>query len=308
MIIKRNLSPVQVLRYTAGPLTWAVGWSLAVPVLFAVTGADWLALPFAPIGALGAALAIFIAFRNNTAFGRWNEARSAWQGILVAGRISSRQILAAADNAVAAGTDAAVAAAMARELVLRLAAFGYLLGQQVRPRGMVHLDGLLAADEIAAAAASSNPANAVLARQSVRIKDAIRAGVLGQFDPISLEPQFAALSAAQGVIERIRTTPTPRQYDYFTRRFVLLFAALVPFGVLSLVPGAIWWTVPLSLALSGVFIVMAVVGSANDEPFTGKVTDVPVAALCRELERDVRSMLGEKDLPPAAEPINGYLW
>ena len=90
MITKRNLSPVQVLRYTAGPGAWALAWAIVVPVLFAITGASWLPVPFAPIGALGAALAIFIAFRNNTAFGRWNEARSAWQGVLVASRVQTK--------------------------------------------------------------------------------------------------------------------------------------------------------------------------------------------------------------------------
>ena len=308
MITKRNLSTIQVLRYIAGPAAWALAWAVAVPVLSVTIGATWLQVPFAPIGALGAALAIFIAFRNNTAFARWNEARGGWQAILVAGRALSRQVLASADNAVEGGLDPAVAGALARELVLRQVAFGYLLADAVRPRDPLVLDGLLPATEITVALGSANPAQAVLVKQSIRIKDAIRAGVLGQFDPISLEPQLAALSSAQGVVERIKTTPTPRQYDYFTRRFVLLFAAAVPFGTLSLVPGAIWWTVPLSLLLSGVFIVMAVVGSANDEPFAGKVTDVPVAAICVQIDRELRDMLGDRDLPAAPVPINGYLW
>jgi putative membrane protein len=132
--------------------------------------------------------------------------------------------------------------------------------------------------------------------------------VLGQFDPISLEPQLVALGTAQGVIERIKHTPTPRQYDYFTRRTLQVFAVLAPFGILSLVPGAIWWTVPLAIVLSGVFVVLAVTGAANDEPFGNRVTDVPLAALCAELERDVREILGERDLPPVPRPVDGYLW
>ena len=308
MIINRNLRPVQVLRYTAGPVAWAAAWAVAVPAAFAITGASWLLVPFAPVGALGAALAIFIAFRNNTAFGRWNEARSAWQGVLVASRAFSRQILAAANNAIETGTDQAVANALARELVLRQAAFGYLLAERVRPRFGPALDDMLEPADLAAISAAIDPPTALLARQSIRIKAAIRIGVLGPFDPISLEPQLAALSTAQGTIERIKNTPTPRQYDYFTRRFVQLFAALVPFGLLSLVPGAIWWTVPLSMALSGVFIMMAVTGSANDEPFAGTVTDVPIAAVCNELERDLRDLLGDLTLPAAEVAVNGYLW
>jgi putative membrane protein len=308
VITKRNLSPVQVLRYTAGPAAWALAWAIVVPVLFAITGASWLPVPFAPIGALGAALAIFIAFRNNTAFGRWNEARSAWQGVLVASRVFSRQILAAADNAIATGMDPELTSRLARELVLRQVAFGYLLAERVRPRSPLALADLLADTELTAVSASIDPPTALLARQSIRIKDAIRAGVLGQFDPISLEPQLAALSTAQGAIERIKNTPTPRQYEYLTRRFVQVFAVLVPFGVLSLVPGAIWWTIPLSLVLSGVFIMMAVTGTANDEPFSGRVTDVPIAAVCNELERDLRDLLGDESLPAAEQAVNGYLW
>jgi ion channel-forming bestrophin family protein len=309
MIIKRNLSPRRVLRYIAGPITWTTAWAVAVPSCYAITGASWLLVPFAPIGALGAALAIFIAFRNNTAFGRWNEARSAWQSVLVGGRVLARQVLASIDNAIAGGAEPTQATAIGRELVLRLVAFGYLLGDRIRPEPAgPQLEGLLPDVEIRSLGTAINPPNLLLRQQSIRIKDCIRLGVLGQFDPISLEPQLAALSTAQGVIERIKNTPTPRQYDYFTRRFVLLFAALAPFGILSLVTGSIWWTLPLSLSLGGVFVVMAVTGSANDEPFANQVTDVPIAAVCRELERDLRELLGDSEIPAAATPVNGYLW
>jgi ion channel-forming bestrophin family protein len=309
MIIKRNLRPSRVLRYIAGPIAWTTAWAVAVPSCFAITGASWLLVPFAPVGALGAALAIFIAFRNNTAFGRWNEARSAWQSVLVGSRVLARQILASIDNAIAGGAESTQATAIGRELVLRLVAFGYLLGDRIRPEPAgPNLEGLLAEGEIRSLGAAINPPNLLLRQQSIRIKDCIRLGVLGQFDPISLEPQLAALSAAQGVVERIKNTPTPRQYDYFTRRFVLLFAALAPFGILSLVAGSIWWTVPLSLSLGGVFVVMAVTGSANDEPFANQVTDVPIAAVCRELERDLRELLGDTEILAAATPVNGYLW
>ena len=75
-----------------------------------------------------------------------------------------------------------------------------------------------------------------------------------------------------------------------------------------MVPTAAWWTPPLSIVLAGVFIVMAVTGSANDEPFAGRVTDVPVATICAELELDLPDMLGDRDLSKVVEPVAGYLW
>jgi putative membrane protein len=165
----------------------------------------------------------------------------------------------------------------------------------------------VSADEWATVAAAANPAHQLLVRQSVAIKSAIRDGALGQFDPISLEPQMAALASAQGVLERLASTPTPRQYDYFTRIFVLAYAALVPFGLLSVLPDALWLVMPLALVLAGVFVIMAVVGATNDEPMSGTVTDVPIHAVCREIERDAADALN-LERPPALQPVDGYLW
>lgn len=309
MIVKRTLSRRRVLAYTRGPMAWTVAWALAATVLAAALGAERVAIPFAPIGALGAALAIFVAFRNNTAFGRWNEARAAWQAVLIACRAIGRQVVAATDNAVHASAVSREAAdRVTRDLVARLVGFAHALAHQVRP----HPDSPpvvphVSAAEWATAAAAANPAHQLLVHQSVAVKAAIRDGALGQFAPISLEPQMAALGIAQGTLERLAGTPTPRQYDYFTRIFVLAYAALVPFGLLSLLPDSPWLVLPLALILAGVFVVMAVVGAANDEPMAGAVTDVPVHAVCREIERDAADAL-RLDRPPVLQPVDGYLW
>jgi ion channel-forming bestrophin family protein len=310
MIVKRNLSPLKVLHYVAAPLAWAALWSVAAPVLYELTDDSRVVLPFAPIGALGGALAIFLAFRNNTAFGRWNEGRVAWQNVMVACRVLTRQVVASTQSSAAAGTATdEVAHGFARETATRLIAFGLVLMGHVRGNtDWERVAALIGAQETQRLRDASNAPNMLLTQQSVRIKDAIRDGVLGQFDPISMEPQMAALNGATGVIERIKHTPTPSQYDYFTRRFVELFAMLAPFGLLSVVPNAIWWTVPLALVLSGVYIIMAVTGQANDEPFAGRFTDVPMVSICREIERDLLEQLGDSNLPPRMEPVDGYLW
>jgi ion channel-forming bestrophin family protein len=313
VIVRHNLRPWQIVRYTAGPMGWALAWSVGVTVLYAATDDERLVLPFAPVAAFGSALAIFVAFRNNTAFARWNEARGAWQQVLVASRILARQVLAAADDGAAAGrVDAATASGFAREVVRRFVAHAHLLAARVRNDG--HGDHRARAirfvtdDDRRAIDGAVNPPSVLLTRQAVALKAGIRAGVLGQFDPIAIEPQLAVLQNAQGTVERIHATPTPRQYEYFTRRFVQLFAALVPFATIGLVPDRLGWAVPISLILSGVFVMMAVTGSANDEPFAGAVTDVPVTAVCTELERDLLELLGDADLPPVAVPVDGFLW
>ena len=43
-------------------------------------------------------------------------------------------------------------------------------------------------------------------------------------------------------------------------------------------------------------------------PFENKITDVPLTAMCNTIERDLKEMLGENDLPPKINPENGYLF
>ncbi|MEM9517187.1 MAG: bestrophin family ion channel [Actinomycetota bacterium] len=293
MIVKRNLSVRRVAAYISRPMAWVAAWSVAVPAMSLVVDDDRLVAPFAPAGAIGAALAIFIAFRNNSAFGRWMEGRAAWQSILVASRAITRQVIASTDNALAMGEiDRSTAERYRRETTSLLSTFARSVAAPFRP----------------SLGATSAPPTMVTVELGVLIKRGIRDGALGQFDPIALEPQLAALNNAQGTIERIASTPTLRQYDFFTRRFVELFAVLAPFAIIGLVPDRVWWTVPLSIAVSGVFVIMAVTGAANDEPFSGMVTDVPIEAVCAEVDHDLAVLLGAPNPPPLAQPVDGYLW
>jgi len=307
MIVKPDLDPRQVVRYTAAPMAWAAAWAVAAPAAYVITDDERLLVPFPPIATIGAALALVVAFRNNAAIVRWNEARSAWQNVLVASRTLLRQVVASTDNAVASGAISADdAAAFRRDVAGHLIAYARALADQTRPE---HEAGgrTLDVEALSPHLARGLRADQVLVGLAVRVKDGIRLGALGQFDPISLEPQLVTLNTAQGVIERIATTPTPRQYDYFCRRTIQLFALLAPFGLLALTPDAPWLAAPVALAVSGTFIVLAVTGAANDEPFAGKVTDVPIDAVCTQIEIDLATTLG---LSPPTPPVaaDGYLW
>jgi ion channel-forming bestrophin family protein len=159
------------------------------------------------------------------------------------------------------------------------------------------------------AADAVNPANLQLQSIAVRVKDGVREGLVGQFDPITLEPPLGALNAAATACERINHTPTPRQYDYFTRLAVAAFSTLLPLGLLgALPPTDAWWAVPLTVVIAGVFIVLERVGAILDAPFANTVNDVPITAICRDIERDLLEQLDEPNLPDPVPVVAGYLW
>jgi ion channel-forming bestrophin family protein len=309
MIVKHNLSPSRILGYVWKHLFYATMMAVGAVAVFEATEWASLAIPFAPIGVFGSAMAIFVAFRNNAGFTRWWDARTSWQSLHNASRNFARHLVAfTADAVQSARVTQTQADAYAAELVHRQIAFAHLVRHQLRGTSpWADLASLVTPDEIGKLQATANPANMLLVTQGIRLKDGIREQLLGQFDPISIEPNFGQFTVQHGLLERIKHTPTPRQYEYFTRIFVLAFATVLPFGLLSLFANT-WIVVPASVILSAVFIIMATVGTANEAPFENRSTDVAMTAICTDIERDLREALGELNLPPAALPVNGYLW
>ncbi len=312
MIVKHNLDPVKVLGYIWRPLLYATAVSVAAVSLRRGVDTDTIAAPFGPVGTLGAAVAIFVAFRNNASYGRWWEARTLWGNLHNTARVLARQLIAATDNAIESASGGTPEAVLAyrREMVLRIVALVHAVRIQLRGTDdWASVASLLPIEEHRALSGAISRPNLILQRLGIRIKDGVRAGIVGQFDPISLEPSLAALNSWIASCERIKHTPTPRQYDYFTRVAVAAFATVLPFGLLSLVPTSQdVWVVLLSVVVAGVFVILERVGAVIDAPFENLATDVPIAAIANSIERELRQQLGDTDLPPPAEPVDGYLW
>jgi putative membrane protein len=315
MILKRNFSPFKIWQYIQGPMLFALLWATFVWALFHFTGRKALALNFAPIGVLGSALAIFVAFRNNSAYARWWEARTLWGSIVNASRILARLIITFADShAHQPNYERARSEAFKREMVYQAIAWAHALRLQLRGQNeWGQLQTLLSDDEYQALLAARNKPNYLQLLIGRKIYAAMANGTLGGFDSFQMEGQLLALANAQGGCERIKNTPLPRQYDYFTRLFIGLFSALLPFGLLSFfqsetLAAYAWLVIPLAAVIAGVFIIMERTGAANEDPFENRITDVPLTALCNTIERDLREMLGETDLPNKLEAVDGYLF
>lgn len=52
---------------------------------------------------------------------------------------------------------------------------------------------------------------------------------------------------------------------------------------------------------------MESVGDFSENPFQGMANDIPMYALARTIEIDLREMLGETELPAAVEAKDGIL-
>lgn len=311
MIVKRNFDPRKVATYVWRELLFSLLLSAAVYSWHTAVGLPPV-VPFALLSMLGAALAIFLAFRNNTAFARWSEAAQLWYNIVNQVRILTRLTITFVDShRHTPQYQAAVAEAFKQEMVYRLIAWAHALRMHLRGnKQWEELRPLLAADDYAKVLSAQHKPNALLLLQGQRIYNAMASGVLQGFDSFQMEGAMAQLSGLQASCERIKNIPIPKQYDYFTRLFVWVFIALTPFGLLGLLAShnLALWVIPLSALVAFVFTVLERTGQINEAPFENRITDVPLSALCRIIERDAREMLAETDLPPLLKPQDGYLW
>lgn len=314
MILKRRFDPRKVTLYVWQQLVVALLWSALVYVAYMALGLTFIAVPFGVLGVFGTALAIFLAFRNNTAFGRWGEASQAWAAIGAASRTFARLLVTFTDShRHTPQYQAATAEAFKREMVYRHIAWVNALRMHLRGHLEDSLDELAPyLDRAELAELREKPAKPghLLLTQGRRIYDAMAAGTLQGFDSFQLEGQLAALASQQAICERIKLIPVPRQYDYFTRLFVWVFILLTPLSLVATLAreNGGYWLIPLSLLFAFVFAIVQRTGEVNEEPFENRITDVPLSAMCRAIERDVRATLGETNLPPQMEPKDGYLW
>ncbi|MGG9971190.1 bestrophin family ion channel [Ferruginibacter sp. SUN002] len=116
------------------------------------------------------------------------------------------------------------------------------------------------------------------------------------------------MSNWQCACERIKNTPLPMNYQYFTKLFLYVFIFVLPncligdFAKLNISVLVIL----VSFIICFVFAVMNRVGEINENPFENQTSDIPMTALCNTIERDLKEMLNET-LPQRSEPQDGYL-
>lgn len=118
----------------------------------------------------------------------------------------------------------------------------------------------------------------------------------------------------QSRADRIKNNPYPRQYAIVGTMFVAIFCTMLPFGTVALFAelddvlgaAAIWLTIPFSTLLGWMYMSLDQVGESTSNPFEGNANDVPISQICRDIEIDLRSALGETDLPTPLPAINGF--
>ena len=257
-----------------------------------------------PFTLIGLPLAIFLGFRNNTAYDRYWEARKLWGELLLRMRTLSRQCqgLIHLDQPLdPARRDGDVRVRM----VHRAIAFAHALRLQLRDqKDDALLQRWVGPAEFARVRTSSNPADALMLAMGRDLGDCVRRGQLEPCLAVSIDSTLTALTAAAASCERIKGTPVPFSYTLLLHRTAYMYCFLLPFGLVD----TTGFMTPFVVGIVAyTFFGLDALGDEIEEPFGLESNDLPLDTLCRSIEINLRESLGETDLPEPLQPVNFQL-
>lgn len=333
-----------MLGFSGGHLIWLSAWGATATTIYTASGLSWLGIPWLPLSLIGIAVAFYVGFKNNAAYERLWEARKIWGAIVNDSRsfaVKTKHFVT--DHFSEKDVTSDELYAVHKRIIYRHIAWLYRLRfQMLIPTPWEHvsaskhikrineqrkekwgvgvlnekphqevLDDFLSDEEVKHTLSVKNGATQLLEIQSAELKALRDQDLIDDFRHMELQNKIDDFYTHQGKSERIKNYPLPRQYASMSFYFVALFIFLLPFGLMpefeKLGEGIIWLTVPFTVVIGWVFLMMELVGDYSENPFEGLGNDIPMMSLCRTIEIDLREMLGETELPPKIEAVNSVM-
>ena len=330
MHIGKSYRPIEFLLWTRRKAYLLAGIAIVVAGLYQILGWHWLAIPWPVLALLGTAASFIVGFKNSQTYNRTVEAQQIWSSITGTSRywgLISRDFTA--------GTDAA--AALVNRHLAWLTAVRYQLrtpriweaatdasNAEYREKLFevpeqkvsleVELGKFLPRDTVADLISGGSIPIALMSLQSRAIHELFASQQMPVLHHTEMQKTLKDLIDQHARAERIKNFPYPRQYAIINSMFVWAFALLLPFGVVKEFaqlsgPGFMqgqmgWLAVPFSVLVAWMYVAIDQVGASTENPFEGGANDVPITHLCRTIEVELRTMLGERDLPPLPAPAN----
>lgn len=244
---------------------------------------------------MGVSLAIFLSFRNSVSYERFWEARKQWGTLLNVARTLAGKLLAIAGTRPES-----------RQLLHGVCAFAYALKGQLREDNVVvHLQRLLPKEEWQAIADSPDQPALILSYLH-RLNAGLRhSGSIDQWQWQSIDSNLDTLSDVAGGCERIRGTPIPFTYRILLNRTVTIYCLLLPFGLTTSIG---WLTPMIAVFIAYTYMALDVLGEELEEPFGKEGNDLPLTALCHNIEATVCGILRQPMPVPPPQPHGIYLY
>jgi putative membrane protein len=309
MIVRDRPSGFKMFLLLRGSILPRILPSLLATTLIAtvvtMTHGDLFALKITlttiPFTLIGLPLAIFLGFRNSTAYDRYWEGRKLWGELVHRSRSLTRQCLSLIASTEPAKASLGLSDVRVR-LVYRTMAFNHALRLQLRGEPEAHeLKALLLADEWQHMQKVSNKPDFLMRKMGEDLGACLQAGRIDPCLLATIDATLSAMTAAAGGCERIKSTPIPFSYTLLLHRTAYLYCFLLPFGLVD----TIGFMTPFVVAIVAyTFFGLDALGDEIEEPFGLDANDLPLAAICRTIEINLREALDDEQIPAPLTPVH----
>ncbi|UZR97407.1 bestrophin family protein [Chondrinema litorale] len=344
MLVNKHFNAKNLFEFTGHHFIWLTIWMTSVTIGYQYTGLEKYEIPWLPLSIIATAVAFYVGFKNNSAYDRMWEARKIWGAIVNSSRAWGSAVKSFVDsNYSNEDITEEQLFQIKKKLIYRHIGWLYALRSQLliitpwehasqgflvssKAKRYKELFGLgLVKDEITETELHlflpeeeyerminyKNTATQIIDQQSQDLAELRSKNLINDFRHIKLQEILNDFYDHQGKCERIKKFPLPRQYGSIGAIFVGIFIFLLPFGMVSefakLGEYGIWASIPFTVLVGWIYIVMEIVGDYTENPFEGLANDVPMLSLCRVIENDLREMLGETKIPEDIKVKNGVL-
>lgn len=282
-------------------------------------------IPFVLIGPIGVAVAIYASFKNGQSYDRTWEARKNWGGLLVASKVLANQAMVLLNKGLPSEIkiiiDRQIAYLHAHKLQLRMRAFHsrkyskstqkYYYGESTAAQWEQEVASKLSKAEYESVKQLSNKALQILFLQSAHLRRLHEQKIIDEFRLMDMLRTIDTCIENQGKNERIKSTPFPRQYGFFSKSFIVIFILILPFGILDIYKHYFLFNyaimVVLNSLISWLYITIELVGAYSEDPFENFITDIPMSSLCNGVEIDLYEMIKAEPIPAKLKAENGIL-
>ena len=343
MFVYRNFSLRNLLKFTGPHILGISLWVVLVTYTYSAANLQWLTIPWLPLSLIGTAVAFYVGFKNNSAYDRMWEARKIWGAMVNSSRSWGSAVRAyVADQFRKESITKEELHSIHRHLLHRHIGWLYVLRSQLlKPttwehvsqkgsvgrkanalqkkyegiaQGEMNLESLqeyLTETDSRKVLSARNAATQIIDLQAQSLAALRRDDLLDDFRHMELQKILNSFYEHQGKAERIKKFPLPRQYANTSLLFIYIFIFLLPLGMASefmkMGEWALWLSVPFTILVCWVYIMMELVGDYTENPFQGMGNDIPMLSLCRTIEIDLKEMLGEENIPDPIQEKEGVL-
>ncbi|MCD8741475.1 hypothetical protein LT679_12740 [Mucilaginibacter roseus] len=300
MLLQENIPVKYIFGKIRVEVMLVTIYALLIALLYKNFHFTRISIPIAVPTLLGTVISLLLAFKSNQAYDRWWEARTLWGAIVNDSRTLTRQLFTYIDTHYGKLEEIAFCERMAKRQI----AWCYVLSRQLRGHDpMPGMDKWLCKEDFEYIQGYSNKAVALLELHGADLRHAYKLGWINEFQQIEMDATLTRFSNHMGGCERIKNTVFPSTYKVYIHFALILFVALLPFGLIEFF-GLV--EIPMVIAIASSFFLIEKMAIHLQDPFENKPTDTPTTAISGTIERDILQMLKQyyKEDKPAEEPAS----